>query len=414
MATEKDFTEKILDFLASVKLAMVLLLVLAAAAIGGTVVPQNLDPHQYFEIYGRGWYTFLSYLDMFDMYSSWWFRLLLSLLMVNLLVCSIKRLPLAVRLAKPLHPERITPDFLDKQSFSLKKRRKDLGPEAAGELKQAFKESFGTPHETPAEWGTLYWAEKGAFSRFGAYIVHFSLFVIMAGSLIGGIYGFSAYASIAEGQTVDRVVGRRPPMMIDLPFNIRLDRFVIKFYDTGMPSEYLSEVTVIENGQEVRKADIRVNHPFTYRGITFYMSGYDRTQTGPIGFKITRLEDGQAEDMLVNPGAPVPIPGMGGTIQPLEYTEDLMEHGPAVKLLIRPEGGEAYTEWAVEGDRPDVLPKPQGPFAAKLTQLEMGWVAGLQVNKDPGVWFIWIGCSLMMVGFIITFLFAIKNFFSPW
>jgi cytochrome c biogenesis protein len=58
MPTKKSVPTQIIDFLASVKLALVLLLALAVTSIIGTVIPQNLHPHQYLEGYGPRLYTF--------------------------------------------------------------------------------------------------------------------------------------------------------------------------------------------------------------------------------------------------------------------------------------------------------------------------------------------------------------------
>ena len=118
MAESKGIADQIIDFLASVKLALTVLFTMAAAAVAGTIIPQNLDPRQYLEAHGPVLYTFLSYLDMYNMYSSWWFNLLMAVLVVNLIVCSAKRIPKAYRLARPTDPSKVKPAFLKNQSFS--------------------------------------------------------------------------------------------------------------------------------------------------------------------------------------------------------------------------------------------------------------------------------------------------------
>jgi len=56
---------------------------------------------------------------------------------------------------------------------------------------------------------------------------------------------------------------------------VRCDRFEISFYKGGgRPKEFVSELTVIENGQEVMQKTIEVNDPLFYKGLTFYQSSY--------------------------------------------------------------------------------------------------------------------------------------------
>ncbi|MBU2550911.1 MAG: cytochrome c biogenesis protein ResB [Proteobacteria bacterium] len=405
MAASKPLTHRLVDFLASVKLALFTLIALAVAAVGGTVIPQNLDPAQYIHGYGPRLYTFLAYLDMFDMYHAWWFNVLLALLVANLVVCSMKRLPQTFKLTRPVHPDRIQVDFLLKQSYSHSFKRPGRPDDLAPGARDAFRTGFSRPREIETAWGRLLWADRGAFSRFGAYLVHFSLFFIIAGAMVGGASGYEAFLNLEEGRTADQVVGRRPAGMIRLPFSLRLDRFVVKFYDNGMPSEYRSEVTVIEDGRDVHKADILVNHPLTWRGVTFYQNSYGQSPGGRVGLRLARLSDGRSFDLDLRPDIPGELPEHGGTIQVLEVVPDVMKAGPAARILVRPAQGPAYTDWAFEKRPPMAKPGPH-PWRIDLTGNQPRYYTGLQVNRDPGVWLVWVGCGLMIVGFFITFFFA--------
>ena len=77
---------------ASVKLTIGLLLTLAATSIIGTLIPQNESPGAYLQSFGETLYRIFSLLGLFDMYHSWWFRALILLLVVNIIICSIDRL----------------------------------------------------------------------------------------------------------------------------------------------------------------------------------------------------------------------------------------------------------------------------------------------------------------------------------
>ena len=405
MPEKKSSLDNIVDFLASVKLALVILIALAVAAVGGTIVPQNEPLQNYLRGYGPKFYTFLSYLDMYDMYNSWWFRTLMALLVVNLVVCSLKRLPATRLLARPANPQKISVGFLEKQAFNISVILPGDPEKHQQRLTDIFSRRFGRPVLTKRDWGSLCTAHKGAYSRYGVYLVHASLLFIVLGGLVGGLLGFSAFLNLTEGQTADQVIGRRPAAALTLPFSVRLDKFVVRFYNTGAPAEFRSDVTIIENGQEVKKAGIRVNHPLTWRGVTFYQSGYGPAQAPELELKVTRRSDGKVFNFKGIEGRFTQLPEDLGAVGVEGFMEDVMNTGPAARLFVRPLAGAEYTAWAFK-DRPDFVGPQEGPLAFELTDYHITYWTGLGVNRDPGVPFIWIGCGLMLGGILITFFLA--------
>ena len=92
------------NFFKSVKLTVIILLSLAATSIIGTVIHQNESPAAYFQAYGEFLYRFFSVLDIFDMYHSWWFRSMIVLITINIIVCSLNRFPSVWRIVTSQDP----------------------------------------------------------------------------------------------------------------------------------------------------------------------------------------------------------------------------------------------------------------------------------------------------------------------
>ena len=409
MNAEKNTFGQVLDLLASVKLALFLLIALAVAAVAGTVIPQNQQPQEYIQGFGPKLYTFLSYLDLFDMYHSWWFNLLLAALVLNLVVCTLKRLPMTARLARRVDPMKIKPEFLKKQAFNHQQVLTASLDRVLPLLKAGLGRGFRNNRETRTPWGTLLTVERGAFSRYGVYVVHASLLVIVAGGIVGAAGGFSAFLMLEEGRTAKQVVNRKAPGLIDLPFALRLDRFTVKFYDNGMPREYRSDVTVLEQGREVKKAAIVMNHPLVHRGVTFYQSSWDRARGGTYKIKAVRRSDGRSVEMVLTEGRSQGLPDQDGFISIVDFHENLMGAGPTARIMVRAKGASPYVDFAF-ARRPLGVPE-RGPWAFDLLRYDVRYRSGLQVNKDPGVPLIWIGCGLMIAGFIITFFFSHQKLF---
>ena len=106
-----DPFSKIWNFFSSVKLTIVLLLSLAVTSIIGTLIPQNEDPQSYFKAFGGVLFQLFNLLDLFDMYHSLWFQLLIILLTANIIVCSIDRITSNRRILFVRHPSFKLPRF---------------------------------------------------------------------------------------------------------------------------------------------------------------------------------------------------------------------------------------------------------------------------------------------------------------
>jgi cytochrome c biogenesis protein len=102
LSKQQSFTDQLWDFICSLKLAIFTLILLALTSIIGTVIQQNKSPQEYMEMYGWSESTFkaLDPLQIFDMYHSYWFLSLMGIFAVNLICCSIKRLPRIIKVVR--------------------------------------------------------------------------------------------------------------------------------------------------------------------------------------------------------------------------------------------------------------------------------------------------------------------------
>jgi len=89
----EEFARELVEFFASIKLAMFLFLFIAVTATIGTVIQQNERPESYIQEYGENTYRWFLRLGFTDVYHTWWFTSLLGLLCINSLTCFHKRFP---------------------------------------------------------------------------------------------------------------------------------------------------------------------------------------------------------------------------------------------------------------------------------------------------------------------------------
>ena len=180
---EKEKTtifDKIWDFFASVRLTIVVFIALASTSIIGTIVEQQAEPATNIKLLAKFFgdstaptvYNIFVKLGFMDMYHSWWFVSLLILFSVNLIVCSIERLPKTWRLVKtPLRPlnENVIKTLPVKKEMSIKTSLNTAKDEV---LKSLSSYRYHVLAESAEENAVQFYSQKGRYTRLGFYIVH--------------------------------------------------------------------------------------------------------------------------------------------------------------------------------------------------------------------------------------------------
>lgn len=405
--TKKSFTESLWDFLCSLKLAIVLVLLLALTSIIGTIILQNGSPADYIREYGQANYKLFQKLQFIDMYHSTWFIGILALFSINLICCSIKNFPRVWRFVR--EPTLVAGPGIFKGSanraeFSCKGSKQQVAEQISAVLKQEFSKTTQTEKDEK-----LYlFAQKGIYSRFGAYITHVSILVIMAGAVIGNFWGYKAYVNIVEGTSIDQVRTRNG-VPIDLGFTVRCDDFDVSYYpNSNRPKDYNSDLVILENGKEVLHKRIEVNDPLTYKGIKFYQSSYGAAGNGFFKIKATEAATGKVFELEAPQGKHVQLAN-GYSFAVTNFTENDRNFGPAIQLHVNSPDGKHGAPFVVWQNHPQLDKKRGGVFSFSLLGYDQPFFTGLQVAKDPGVNIVWAGCFLIVFGSLTAFFFSHKR-----
>jgi cytochrome c biogenesis protein len=404
--TQRNPIDRIWDFFCSLKLTIITLLLLAVTSIIGTVLQQNAKPEEYIREYGQSNYELFTALQFTDMYHSVWFVGILGLFSVNLICCSIKNFPRAWKfITTPalIAGEGTLNNSANRAEFSSKEGVQQLGQRLAAALEKAFAKPT-----LSEENGTLHlFAQKGIYSRFGAYITHLSILIIMLGAIMGTVWGYKAYVNIAEGTSTAQIWPNGASQPLDLGFEVRCDDFRVTYYEGSQrPRDYKSDLVVIDNGQEVIKKTIEVNDPLTYKGLTFYQSSYGPAGNAGFKMRVTVRESGEVLNIRATQGQRIPLPG-GYAFAVSDYTPSYDRFGPAAQMYVNAPDGTPGSPFIVLQQFPQFDEKREGAFSfALMGYEEPAMYTGLSVAKDPGVWVVWLGCFLMVFGSCGAFFFS--------
>lgn len=400
-------------FFSSVRLTVAVLLTLAFTSIIGTLIPQNAPTDFYIEKYGQGFSQIFHRLDIVDMYHAWWFLAILGLLCVNIVVCSIERLGSTWKIIFPktivFRLERFR-RLKVKESFSCAVP----GENMVESFKSFLEKRIGRVTLETTDTGTALFAETGRWTRMGVYLVHLSIILLILGAVIGSIWGFKGYVSIPEGDTTDIIeLQQGEHLHLKLGFSIRCNSFDVSFYDTGAPKEFKSNVTLLENGVEVLTQDILVNHPLRYKGISFYQSNYGTASAKKVSLTITSRASGMVYQEKPEFNKSFDLPEKQGSFVLEKFVSGYDFRGHNL--------GESFVGKMVASDAteiPIVIPLKYptfdkmrgGALMFAVNDFEKKYYTGLQVNRDPGVWFVYTGFILMIIGCWVTFFMSHESY----
>lgn len=385
-------------FLASVKLALFSFFALAVTSIIGTVIPQGKEMAFYVEKFGPGTAKFFQILNVPNMYSSWWFISLLVLFSLNLLVCTIDRFPNIWRLVNldnlALEMDRVL-KMPKRQTFNSKLSAAELLREIEVVM-PALPWKFVSAER---DGGRLFAAQKGHWTRLGVIMVHISILVIFAGAIIGAAFGYKAFVMIPESKSVKQVYAYDANRTaIPMDFALRCDRFSLELYDTGAPKEFLSDLVVVKDGQELLKKSIVVNDPLHYGGLTFYQSSYEAYDDGVV----VEVENGVSKvkkKFIVGFGEQMVWPEERLSLSVVNRMGSGMAAFARGQVWFKSGEMEPVQFWVNSGQSA-LIERPTGNYVLSLRPL---YATGLQVTKDPGVWYVYLGCGMMLVGLYIAF-----------
>ena len=294
-------------FLSSMRFAVALLSLLGVASVIGTVLQQNQPQVNYVVKFGPFWSQIFNFLGLYDVYASAWFVVIMMFLVISTSLCLIRNVPPFLREIKSFR------ENAKEKSLAAMRHSTVLEGKMSSEIAQRYLEvqGFSCKTVTREDGSVLVAAKKGAMNKWGYIFAHTALIVICLGGLIdsnlllkiGMLTGrvvpdnHSVYAkdfkpesilgtsnlsfrgnvNITEGQSADVVFLNADNGMLvqDLPFEVKLKKFHIDFYNTGMPRDFASdlEITDKESGKKSEHT-IRVNHPLTLHGITIYQASF--------------------------------------------------------------------------------------------------------------------------------------------
>ncbi|WP_066080230.1 cytochrome c biogenesis protein ResB [Bergeriella denitrificans] len=336
------------------RFAVALLSLLGVASVIGTVLQQNQPAANYLVKFGPFWSQIYQFLGLYDVYASAWFVVIMLFLVISTGLCLTRNVPPFLREIKS-YRENAKEKSLAAMRHSVL-LEDNLSPEVAARYLEV--QGFSAKTVAREDGSVLVAAKKGAMNKWGYIFAHAALIVICLGGLIdsnlllkigmltgrivpdnnamyakdfkpesvlgAGNLSFRGNVNITEGQSADVVFLNADSGMLvqDLPFEVKLKKFHIDFYNTGMPRDFASDLEVTDKatGEKIEQT-IRVNHPLTLHGITIYQASF-ADGGSDLKFKAWNLADPDREPVTLKATSMREFPlNIGDTAYKLEFDQ---------------------------------------------------------------------------------------------
>lgn len=381
----KDLSDRLWRVFSSMKMGLALLGIIALISGIGTLIPQaEMDPERAKAV-GQLWQT----MGLTHLYSTIWFRLLLGLLCINLIVCSIQRLGGIYKRTFQLTPPSNLARVPQKNRQVIQGALAPLQESVQEVLKQQGYRFTLSDQSDP--WSFI--GIKRRLGNWGSLITHLSFVVLVVGALLGSLLGFKGYFMEGAGNILPIQAIELSKGKVSETFSVRINSAEDRLLPSGERDNWYTDMSILVNGQEVARQTLSVNHPFNYKGITFYQANFAngaRFTADMNGKKIPVILRDQGQSYFQAPGTDLYL------VIAMQQSSS-QKPGVLYQIYKGNEEKPVQSGQLTSGQTIDV----QGKY--RLTFDGNAGFTGLQVKKDPGVAVIWLGCALLLGGLLLAF-----------
>ncbi len=393
---QKWWRKRIVPIIANLKFAIVLVLVIAALSVVGTLIEQGETPSFYQANYPEhpALFGFLSWkviqvIGLDHVYRTWWYLGLLLLFGISLTTCTFTtQLPMLKSARKWKFYD--NPKFFQKLALSAEIADRDLEP---------LSEQLSVKKYKIFREGDKLYARKGIIGKIGPIIVHVGMILTLIGGVWGALTGFIAQEMIPSGNTfqVQNILDAGPFARNQIPkdWSVKVNRFWIDYTPSGSIDQFYSDLSVIDNAsqKELDRQTIYVNKPLKYQGVYYYQTDWTiagvkiQMNNSPI-FKLPMAQLGKgAQNRIWGTWIPTkPDLSAGVSLLAKDLQGTLLVYDPKGQLIGSVRAGNSIE---VNG--------------VTLKILELVGGTGLQIKADPGIPLVYSGFGLLILGVIMSY-----------
>ena len=383
--------QKFFRLLADLRFAIFILLLISFCSIAGTIIEQD----QPIEIYKINYplinpvFGFLSWdrilqFGLDHVYKTWWFLTLIFLFGCSLTLCSfLQQLP-SLKIARRCQFFRTTSPFYRLKISTI------LNNFSFNKILSRVKEQQYSVFQQK----NMAYCYKGLVGRIAPIIVHFSMILILFGTIVGSLFGFKAQEIVPKTENfhIQNILTNGPSSIIPKT-SARINDFWITYTKTKTISQFYSDISILDpQGNETTRKTIYVNYPLVYNGVYYYQTDWNL-----IGLRFQNSIDQIIEYPLIN------IFGNQDKVWLTWISNNQLSKDGVIVIIDNLEG---YC--SIYNNTGQFLGNLElnetVNFKQPITLLEIISSTGLQIKTDPGIPLIYLGFFFLMISTLISYI----------
>jgi cytochrome c biogenesis protein len=381
--------QKIFRLLADLRFSIFILLLISFCSIAGTIIEQD----QSIEIYKLNYplsnpvFGFLTWdrilqLGLDHVYKTWWFFTLIFLFGISLTSCTFLQQFPSLKIARRCQFFRTTGQFYRLKistilnNFSFNKILLRIQDDKYSVFQQK----------------NIIYCYKGLTGRIAPIVVHFSMILVLLGTIVGSLFGFKAQEIVPKTETfhIQNILSNGQLTVIPKT-SARINDFWITYTKNKTISQFYSDISVLNNqGNEINRKTISVNYPLVSNNIYYYQTDWNL-----IGLRFQNLKNEILEYPLIN---------VNQNKIWLTWISNNSSLNEGIVTII--DNLEGYCSVYNENGQfiGNIELNETVNFKIPITLLEIISSTGLQIKTDPGIPIIYLGFFFLMLSTLISYI----------
>nr|YP_009093490.1 c-type cytochrome biogenesis protein [Conticribra weissflogii]YP_009093538.1 c-type cytochrome biogenesis protein [Conticribra weissflogii]AIR76163.1 c-type cytochrome biogenesis protein [Conticribra weissflogii]AIR76211.1 c-type cytochrome biogenesis protein [Conticribra weissflogii] len=383
--------QNIFKSIADLRFAILILLVIAAFSVIGTVIEQDQSIETYklnYPLTNRV-FGFLSWdiilrFGLDHIYKTWWFISLILLFGISLLTCTLLQQFPALKIARRCQFFRTT------QQFCRLNISTNLQHLSFSQLLFKIKENKYSIFQQK----NIIYCYKGLIGRIAPIIVHFSMILVLIGAIIGSISGFKAQEIVPKTETfhIQNVLTNGQFTFIP-KVSVRVNDFWITYTKQTTIAQFYSDLSILNgDGNEIERKTIFVNSPAKYNGVDYYQTDWNL-----IGLRMKN------KDLVVYQYPLINLPTTSEKIW-LTWISNNQQLDDGFTILINNLQGYCSVYNKVGEFIGNLELNESLKTSNSITLMDILSSTGLQIKADPGIALIYLGFLFLMISTLISYI----------
>ena len=219
---------------------------------------------RYDPVIGPGVVNVLERLGAFTIFKSAIFGIGLVVLVVSIVVCTLDRTPRLWRDVSTIRVVQPEP-FFDPRLPD----RAAMSGVAAEDIRRVLRARGFHVRTEEAGGATHLYGDRHQYTKMATLFTHLGLILFLVAAAVTSRFGDEQGLVVPEGESLTVQSIGTPDLLLIKNFDFEAPGF-----ETGMPSDFTTDLAVYQNGTEVARKTIRVNDPLAVGGYTFHQNGF--------------------------------------------------------------------------------------------------------------------------------------------